>query len=118
MQQVEGVPCYWIGDVRAVDEAVQALQRCKVVAADLEGQSLGHNGRCATLQLAGGGVCYVLDLAAVGMPPSLRELLTGPAPLKVCHGFSNDQINLIEQYALDFAGAALFDTQVAKEANE
>ena len=77
------------------------------------GKNLGHKGLCATIQLAGAGACYVLDLEALGMRPNVRELLTGPAPLKVCHGFSNDQISLIAQYKLDFADAAIFDTQFA-----
>merc|ERR1712050_221379 len=45
----------------------------------------------------------------------MGELLQGDCPLKIGHGLGNDQINLIEQFGLDFGTAAIFDTQVAVE---
>merc|ERR1712176_821486 len=73
----------------------------------------GHNGRAATVQLATQDTCYIVDLSVVGMPAGLRALLESASPIKVCHGFTCDQINLIEQYGLDFSEACLFDTEVA-----
>jgi len=113
LQVIEGVSCLWVDDQDGVEHAVRELQSAEVVAVDVEGDCLGHGGRAATVQLANSQTCYVIDLAAVGMPPSLRNLLQSNRPIKVCHGFTGDQINIIEQFDLDFAGAGLFDTQEA-----
>lgn len=113
---VDGTPCFWLDTQSQVDSSVAKLALLASVAVDVEGENLGHKGRAATIQLATQEACYIVDLAKLGVPQSLRELLQGSLPLKICHGFSGDQINLIEQYGLDFGGAALFDTQVAARA--
>ncbi|CAK0860798.1 unnamed protein product, partial [Prorocentrum cordatum] len=93
----------------------EVLRSAETIAVDVEGSNLGHGGRAATIQLATPDLCYVVDLAALGMPDSLREVLQGKDPVKVCHGFTNDQINLIEQFHIDFSEATLFDTAEALE---
>mmetsp|Transcript_59488 Transcript_59488/g.134216 ORF Transcript_59488/g.134216 Transcript_59488/m.134216 type:complete len:239 (-) Transcript_59488:211-927(-) len=115
MLQVEGTPCIWVCTDGDVETAVAALQKVEAIAVDLEGDSLGHKGRAATIQLATLEACYVVDLAALGMPQSLRDLLQSDSPIKIGHGLTNDQINMIEQFNLDFGVAAIFDTQVAVE---
>lgn len=113
LQTIEGSSCIWVDGMDDLENAVRVLQDADVVAVDVEGDCLGHRGSAATVQLAIPGTCYVIDLATLGMPASLQELLQSRKPIKVCHGFSGDQINLIEQFGLDFAEAGLFDTQVA-----
>lgn len=113
LQIIEGVSCFWVDDADSMEKAVRALQVADVVAVDVEGDCLGHGGRAALIQLAIPEVCFVIDLAALGMPSSLRQLLQSDRPIKVGHGFTGDQINLIEQFDLDFAGAGIFDTQDA-----
>lgn len=113
LQVIEGVSCLWIDDQDGMEHAARELQSAEVIAVDVEGDSLGHGGRAATVQLAHSKTCYVIDLAALGMPPSLRRLLQSSQPIKVCHGFTGDQINLIEQFDLDFSEAGLLDTQEA-----
>lgn len=113
LQVIEGVSCLWVDDQDGMEHAARELQSAEVVAVDVEGDCLGHGGRAATVQLAHLKTCYVIDLATLGMPPSLQRLLQSSRPIKVCHGFTGDQINLIEQFDLDFAEAGLFDTQEA-----
>mmetsp|Transcript_46161 Transcript_46161/g.86477 ORF Transcript_46161/g.86477 Transcript_46161/m.86477 type:complete len:245 (-) Transcript_46161:159-893(-) len=113
MLSIEHASCVWVASAGAMEEAAVALRSAEVIAVDVEGKNLGHGGRAATIQLATPETCYVVDLAALGMQDSLREVLQGKVPVKVCHGFSGDQINLIEQFSLDFCEATLFDTQEA-----
>lgn len=113
---VEGTPCVWLDTEAELDVAVAELASATSIAVDVEGTNLGHKGRASTIQLATREACYVVDLKVLGMPQSLRDLLQGSEPLKFCHGFSGDQINLIEQFNVDFSRAALFDTQVAAKA--
>lgn len=113
---VEGTPCVWLDTEAELDEAVVELASAASIAVDVEGVNLGHKGRASTIQLATQEACYVVDIATLGVPQNLRELLQGSRPLKFCHGFSGDQINLIEQFGVDFSRAALFDTQVAAKA--
>jgi ribonuclease D len=113
MLSIEHASCAWVASTEAMEEAAVVLRGAEVIAVDVEGKDLGHGGRAATIQLATPDTCYVVDLVALGMPGNLREVLQGKVPVKVCHGFTNDQINLIEQFNLDFSEATLFDTQEA-----
>mmetsp|Transcript_97034 Transcript_97034/g.278833 ORF Transcript_97034/g.278833 Transcript_97034/m.278833 type:complete len:293 (+) Transcript_97034:172-1050(+) len=115
MFQIGATHCSWVANEDSMAEALAALQEADAIAVDVEGDCLGHGGRAATIQLATESACFVVDLAALGVSAGLRMLLQGDRPVKVCHGFSGDQINLIEQYGIDFADAALFDTQVAAD---
>ncbi len=119
---VDGVSFWWLRSAADVDAAVNDLQHCSYVSIDVEGDCLGHKGRAATIQLCGqrnGSLsCFIVDLPCLpsnnSLPDSLRWLLESPAtPIKVCHGFDGDQINLIEQYGVDFSCSHLFDTQEA-----
>jgi len=110
---VEHATCVWVDSDEAMAEAAAVMRKASVIAVDVEGKNLGHKGRVATIQLATNEKCFVIDLAALGMPISLRKLLQDSSPVKICHGFSGDQINLIEQFQLDFSDSALFDTQEA-----
>lgn len=113
---VEGKPCTWLDTEAELGSALAELSAAAFIAIDVEGNNLGHKGRASTIQLATREACYVVDLATLGMPRDLRELLEGSEPLKFCHGFSGDQINLIEQFGVDFNCSALFDTQIAARA--
>ena len=39
--EIEGVPCFWINNERAVDQVVAVLKnRCEVIGVDVEGRNL------------------------------------------------------------------------------
>ncbi len=104
----------FVSDAGGLEELAGALSRERVVAVDLEADSLHHyREKVCLVQVSAGTVDWLVDPLAVRDLSPLAAVLADPAIRKIFHAGDNDLRNLRRDFGLRVSG--LFDTMVAAQ---
>jgi len=96
----------------ALEQIAGSFSRRKVVAVDLESDSMHHyREKVCLLQIADESVCAVIDPLKLNDLSPLKPLFSNPAIQKVFHGADYDIRSLYRDFNIDIEN--LFDTELA-----
>ncbi len=104
----------FVSNAGGLHELAGALSRERVVAVDLEADSLHHyREKVCLVQVSAGAVDWLVDPLAIRDLSPLAAVLADPAIRKIFHAGDNDLRNLRRDFGLRVSG--LFDTMVAAQ---
>lgn len=102
----------FIDNQTELDSAAEKLAHSRVIAADLEADSMYHfSEKICLMQLASDSEIYIVDPLAAADMTRIQGIMQDPAIKKVFHGADYDVRCLVREYGIRIKN--LFDTEIA-----